>query len=150
VTAEKRGEGAFLRVSRSLVIPLAEIELRHSTSGGPGGQHANKASTRVDLSWNVDQSSALGPRQRQRIRERLRTRIDTSGTLQLSSAAHRSQLRNREDVLDRLATLLEDALRIEKTRRPTQPSRRAKDARIQAKKRRSAIKQSRRSVTEDT
>jgi ribosome-associated protein len=133
-----------------LVIPLAEIELRHSISGGPGGQHANKTSTRVDLSWNVDRSSALGPRQRQRIRERLRTRIDTTGTLQLSSAAHRSQLRNREDVLDRLATLLEDALRIEKPRRPTQPSRRAKDARIQAKKRRSAIKQSRRSVSEDT
>jgi ribosome-associated protein len=68
----------------------------------------------------------------------------------LSSGAHRSQLRNREDALDRLATLLEDALRIEKPRRPTRPSRRAKDARIQSKKRRSAIKQSRRSVTEDT
>jgi ribosome-associated protein len=123
---------------------MSEIELRHSTSGGPGGQHANKSSTRVDLAWNVDRSAALGPRQRHRIRERLRTRIDTSGNLQLSSAAYRSQLRNREEVLDRLAELLENALRIEKARRPTQPSRKAKDARVAQKKRRGAIKQSRR------
>lgn len=128
---------------------MSEIELRHSTSGGPGGQHANKTSTRVDLSWNVDQSVALGPRQRDRIRERLRTRIDSRGTLQLSSAAYRSQLRNREAALDRLARLLDDALRVEKARRPTKPSRRATDERIQQKKRRGAIKRSRRSVSED-
>jgi ribosome-associated protein len=150
VSPGARADATFLRVSRSLVIPMSEIELRHSTSGGPGGQHANKASTRVDLSWNVDGSSALGPRQRQRIRDRLRTRIDTSGTLQLSSGAYRSQLRNREDVLERLAALLEDALRVEKTRRPTKPSRRAAEERIQKKKRRGAVKRSRRSVNEDT
>ena len=139
-----REGGSFLHVTRSLTIPMSEIELRHSTSGGPGGQHANRSSTRIDLAWNVDRSTALGPRQRHRIRERLRSRIDTNGTLQLSSARHRSQLRNREEVLDRLAGLLEDALRMEKTRRPTQPSRRAKDDRITQKKRRGAIKQSRR------
>jgi ribosome-associated protein len=139
-----------LRVTRSVVIPLAEIELTHSPSGGPGGQHANKTSTRVDLSWNVDRSSAVGPRQRERIRARLRNRIDTNGNLHLSSAANRSQLRNREAVLERLAQLLEGALRVEKTRRPTKPSRRATDERIQQKKRRGAIKRSRRSVNEDT
>jgi ribosome-associated protein len=128
---------------------MSEIELRHSTSGGPGGQHANKTSTRVDLSWNVDTSTAVGPRQRERIRDRLRTRIDTSGKLQLSSAAHRSQLRNREEVLDRLGGLLEDALRIEKKRRPTQPTRGAKEQRLQQKKRRGAIKRSRRITDED-
>jgi ribosome-associated protein len=128
---------------------MSEIELRHSTSGGPGGQHANKASTRVDLSWNVDTSTAVGPRQRERIRDRLRTRIDTTGKLQLSSAAHRSQLRNREEVLDRLAGLLEEALRIEKKRRPTQPTRGAKEQRLQQKKRRGAIKRLRRITDED-
>jgi ribosome-associated protein len=141
-------DGGPLRVTRSVAIPMSEIELRHSTSGGPGGQHANKTSTRVDLSWNVDRSSALGPRQRERIRDRLRNRIDTGGNLQLSSAAHRSQLRNREDVLERLARLLEDALHVEKKRRATKPSRRATDERIQQKKRRGAIKRSRRGVDE--
>jgi ribosome-associated protein len=149
VSSETRAGGPSLRVTRSVVIPMSEIELRHSTSGGPGGQHANKTSTRVDLSWNVERSAALGPRQRERIRERLGTRIDSRGTLQLSSAAHRSQLRNREDVLERLAALLEGALRVEKTRRPTKPGRRATDERIQQKKRRGAIKRSRRGVDED-
>jgi ribosome-associated protein len=149
VSPEARADGAFLRVTRSVVIPMSEIELRHSTSGGPGGQHANKASTRVDLSWNVDRSSALGPRQRERVRDRLRTRIDSSGTLQLSSGTYRSQLRNREDVLARLAALLADALHVEKARRPTKPSRRAADERIQQKKRRGAIKRSRGSVNDD-
>ncbi|HEX3325527.1 MAG TPA: alternative ribosome rescue aminoacyl-tRNA hydrolase ArfB [Actinomycetota bacterium] len=143
-------ESGPLRVTRSVAIPMSEIELRHSTSGRPGGQHANKASTRIDLSWNVDRSAALGPRQRERIRDRLRNRIDTSGNLQLSSAAHRSQLRNREEVLERLARLLEDALHVEKKRRPTKPSRRATDERIQQKKRRGAIKRSRRGVNEDS
>jgi ribosome-associated protein len=150
VSPGTRTDGAFLRVTRSVVIPMSEIELRHSTSGGPGGQHANKASTRVDLSWNVDRSSALGPRQRERIRDRLRTRIDSSGNLQLSSGTYRSQLRNREDVLERLAALLENALHVEKTRQRTKPSRRATDDRIQQKKRRGAIKRSRRSVNEES
>jgi ribosome-associated protein len=149
VSRDDHTERSFLRVTGSLRIPMSEIELRHSTSGGPGGQHANKASTRVDLTWNVDRSKALGPRQRQRIQERLRTRIDTSGTLQLSSGIHRSQLRNREEVLDRLVTLLQNALRMEKKRRPTQPSNRANDARVQQKKRRGAIKRLRRIVDED-
>jgi ribosome-associated protein len=128
---------------------MTEIELRHSTSGGPGGQHANKTSTRIDLFWNVDHSKALGPRQRRRIRSRLHTRIANGGTLQLSSARHRSQLRNREEVLERLAVLLQDALRVEKVRHPTVPSRRAKDARIAQKKRRGAIKRNRRITDED-
>ncbi len=139
----------MVRVSRSLAIPLSEIELRHSASGGPGGQHANKASTRVDLAWNVHRSQVLGPRQRQRILDRLRTRIDTSGTLRLSSGVYRSQLRNREEVLRRLALLLQGALHVEKKRRPTTPSQRAKDARIQHKKRHGAIKRLRRNLDDD-
>ncbi|MEA2506763.1 MAG: ribosome-associated protein [Actinomycetota bacterium] len=149
MTPNDISRGTFLRVTRSLSIPMSEIELRHSTSGGPGGQHANKASTRVDLSWNVDTSSAVGPRQRERIRNRLHSRIDTSGKLQLSSGAHRSQLRNREEVLNRLAGLLQEALRLEKKRRPTQPSRGATEARIQQKKRRGAIKRTRKVTDED-
>lgn len=142
-------QGEVLRVTRSVAIPLSEIKLRHSTSGGPGGQHANKASTRVDLSWNVDGSAALGPRQRARIRERLRTRIDGSGNLRLSSGTQRSQLRNREEVLRRLGSLLEGALRTDPTRHPTRPTRAGKEGRLRDKRRRSTVKRLRRGVDED-
>jgi ribosome-associated protein len=133
-----------VRINRSLVIPDDEIEMRFSTSGGPGGQHANKAATRVELAWNVTASRALGPRQRARIEDRLRTRIDSSGTLRLTSNKYRSQWRNREDVVARLADLVAGALRPEKPRVGTKPTRASKERRLQDKRRRSVIKRERR------
>ena len=133
-----------LRVNRNLVIPPDEISLRFSPSGGPGGQHANRSSTRVDLSWNVDESRVLGPRQRARIKGHLRNRLDGSGTLRLSSDKHRSQTRNREEVLARLARLLSEALQPRRTRVATTPSRAAKERRLQSKRRRSETKKLRR------
>jgi ribosome-associated protein len=133
-----------LRVNRNLVIPLDEIALRFSPSGGPGGQHANRSSTRVDLSWNVDASRVLGPRQRARIKGHLRNRLDGSGTLRLSSDKHRSQTRNREEVLARLARLVSEALRPRRARVATTPSQAAKERRLRSKRRRSEIKKLRR------
>lgn len=133
-----------LRVNRNLVIPPDEISLRFSPSGGPGGQHANRSSTRVDLSWNVDESRVLGPRQRARIKGHLRNRLDGSGTLRLSSDKHRSQTRNREEVLARLARLVSEALQPRRARVATTPSRAAKERRLQSKRRRSEIKKLRR------
>ena len=133
-----------VRINKHLVIPADEISLRYSTSGGPGGQHANKVATRVDLSWNVAESRALGPRQRARILHALRSRIDSSGTLRLSSDRRRSQLRNREDVLARLQTLVRDALRPTKARVATSPSTAARERRLREKKRRSETKRHRR------
>lgn len=133
-----------LRVTRSVVIPAHEIGLRATTSGGPGGQHANKVATRVELAWNVDSSEALGPRQRERVRHKLRNRIDSSGTLRLSSDRYRSQLRNKQDVLQRLASLVGEALEPVKRRLPTAPSRAATERRLQDKKRRGDIKRARR------
>ncbi len=132
-----------LRVSRSLTIPGAEIELSFSPSGGPGGQHANKASTRVELVWNIDRSAVLGPRQRDRIKAKLRHRTDAQGNLRLSSDAQRSQLRNREDVRRRLAHLVAEALVPPKRRIGSKPSKGAVEKRLQEKKKRGELKRQR-------
>lgn len=138
-----------LRVNRSLVIPGDELRLSFSTSGGPGGQHANKAATRVEVAWNVASSRALGPRQRSRILAALRTRIDSNGTLRLSSDRYRSQRRNREDVLNRLAQLVAEALKPPKPRRATAPTPAARERRLADKRRRSDVKRRRRRPARD-
>ena len=138
-----------VRVSRSLTIPDSELNFRFTPSGGPGGQHANKTSTRATLEWNVDSSAVLGPRQRTRIRNALGRRIASDGTLRISSDAYRSQTRNREEVLDRLARLVGDALRPTKARVATTPSRSATEKRLEAKRRRSELKRQRSSGYDD-
>ena len=138
-----------LRVNRRLVIPPNELEERFSTSSGPGGQHANKASTRAELAWNVETSSVLGPRQRARIRSRLANRLDSNGYLRVASEKHRSQLRNREEAKNRLAGLVDDALKVERTRVKTKPTKAGKERRLQQKRRRSEIKRTRRVTHND-
>lgn len=138
-----------VRVNSHLVVPGHEIRLSHSTSGGPGGQHANKVATRVELRWDVASSASLGPRQRARIMQGLRGRIDNSGILRLSSDRYRSQLRNREDVLDRLAALVAGALKPAKKRVSTAPSAGARERRLRDKRRRGEIKRARRAPRGD-
>ncbi len=130
-----------IKINRSLTVPDQEIEFRFTTSGGPGGQHANKASTRVELIWNVDNSAVLGPRQRRRLHESLRHRIDSAGNLRLASDRNRSQLQNRNDVIQRFRTLVSHALVPPKKRVETKPSRAAKEKRLSQKKQRSDVKQ---------
>jgi ribosome-associated protein len=131
-------------ISRGVTIPEDEIELKFTTSGGPGGQHANRSATRVELTWNVDHSRALDARQRERVRARLRHRIDSSGALRLASDRHRSQLRNREEVRRRLAGLVSDALRPRARRLPTAPTTAARQRRLSSKRRRAETKRLRR------
>jgi ribosome-associated protein len=138
-----------LRVNRRLVIPPNELEERFSTSSGPGGQHANKASTRAELTWNIESSSVLGPRQRERLRSRLASRLDSNGVLRVASEKHRSQLRNREEVRNRLAELVDRALKVERSRVKTKPTRAGKERRLQQKRRRSEIKRTRRMTNDD-
>jgi ribosome-associated protein len=133
-----------VRIGRSLTIPEEEIRFTFSTSSGPGGQHANKAATRVTLEWNVDRSRSLGPRQRARIRAALAHRIDSSGTLRLSSDRYRSQTRNRDDVIERLRRVVSEALRPVKRRVATKPTRAATERRLEAKRRRGELKRQRR------
>jgi ribosome-associated protein len=124
-------EPGQLRVSSTLVIPLAELTWRFSRSGGPGGQHANTADTRVEVRFDVARSPSLGPRQRSRLLERLGPEV------RVVASDERSQARNRELAQRRLADRLREALRVEAPRRPTRPTtasvqRRLKDKRRQA------------------
>lgn len=138
-----------VQVNRRLSIPADEIEFRFTTSSGPGGQHANKVATRVELTWNVEGSRALGPRQRERVRSRLRHRIDAQGNLRVASQRHRSQLRNRQEVLGRLAALVADALVPDKRRVATKPTTASKERRLQAKRRRAHVKRLRHPTLDD-
>ena len=137
-------DASHLVVSPALSLPLAELEYRASRSGGPGGQHVNTSSTRVEVWWDVAGSSALTEEQRARLLARLATRLDSAGRLRLVSSGSRSQLRNREEVTERLRELVAAALRVPKARKRTRPSRAAKAARLEAKRRRSAVKRERR------
>ena len=126
-----------------LTIPDAELTERFSRSSGPGGQSVNTADTRVELSWDVSASTALSEAQRARLCARLAGRM-SDGVLTISASEHRAQLQNRVAARARLAALVADALIPERVRRATRPSRAAKQARLDAKKRRARLKENRR------
>ena len=130
----------MIAVVDGLEIPESELEFAVSRSGGPGGQNVNKVSTRVTLRFNVDASEVLNSDQRRRIQSRLATRINKEGILQVTSQRTRSQELNREDVLERFAELLREALHKETPRIPTRVSRAAKIKRVEEKKKRTEIK----------
>ena len=127
-----------LRITRSVAIPLAEIELRASRSSGPGGQHANVTASRIEAVFDVMASEALTDEQKARIRGRCGPRV----TAVAQDA--RSQARNRELALSRLRDRLESALHVPRARRATKPSRAAKARRLESKRRQSAKKANRR------
>ena len=127
-----------VRVTPSLAVPLTELHLRFTPSGGPGGQHAHKVNTRVELRFDISGSPSLGPRQRARLLERL------GPELRLVVDDERSQLRNRQLAVDRFRQRMADALHVEKARRPTRPSRGAKERRLAAKHQVSERKRNRR------
>jgi ribosome-associated protein len=132
-----------LVIGPDLRIPLSELQYRTSRSGGPGGQHVNTSSTRVEVTWNVAGSPSLSPEQRGRLLQQLASRLDSEGQLRLVSSGTRSQLRNKEDVTERLRSTLAAALVVRKKRKPTKPSRAAKAARLAAKRKRAATKRQR-------
>lgn len=135
-----------LRVTRSVTIPDTELRWRFSRSSGPGGQGVNTTDSRVELSWNVATSVALGPVQRSRALQRLGHRL-TDGVLTVTASSRRSQLQNREAAQDRLASLVREAIAPPPpARRATRPSRAAVERRIAAKKRRSETKRGRRAT----
>jgi ribosome-associated protein len=138
-----------LEITPTLRLPLAELDYRASRSGGPGGQHVNTSSTRVEVWWDVARSPSLTDEQRARLLARLAPRLDTGGRLRVVSAATRSQLRNREEVTRRLGEIVAAALVVPKRRKPTRPSRAAKAARLEAKRRRSVTKRERRRPLSD-
>ena len=130
----------LLAVNESLSIPRGELDVRVSRSSGAGGQHVNKTSSRVEIFWNVLESRALDDAQRSRLREKLASRLTTDGSIRVVASDMRSQSRNRELAEERLADLVRRALIIPKKRRATKPSRAAKEARLESKKRHSTKK----------
>jgi ribosome-associated protein len=135
------GPGGVLRVTPTCRIPLAELEWRVSRSGGPGGQHANTADTRVEVRFSVADSAALGPRQRARLLERL------GPVVRAVAADSRSQARNRALALARLAARLAAGLAVTPPRRPTRPSGAAVSRRLDAKAHQARRKAARRRPT---
>jgi ribosome-associated protein len=132
-----------LRVHRGLAIPMAEVDWRATTSGGPGCQHANRTLSRVEVSFDVEASSALGPRQRARLLERV------GSVVRASASESRSQARNREVALARLATKIDEGLRVRPSRTPTRPSAGSQRRRVETKRRRGETKRRRRPPGED-
>jgi ribosome-associated protein len=127
-----------IRVTRSVLLPLSEIEFRFSRSSGPGGQHANTSETRVEALLDVEASDALSPAQKQRVLAR------TGRTITAVAQDERSQWRNRELAAERVADQLREALRVERKRVPTKPSAAARERRLEEKRRRSELKRLRR------
>lgn len=129
-----------LEVSRDLVIPAAELEWRFSRSPGPGGQHVNTSDSRAELSWNVVESRVLTDAQRGRLLARLSGRL-IHGVVTVAASEQRSQLRNRESALQKLAVVIATALAPDAPkRRPTKPTRGSARRHAAAKTRRSETK----------
>ena len=132
-----------IRVTQSLRIPLSELQFKFSPSGGPGGQHANKVATRVEVRFDVAGSPSLGPYQRSRLLEKLGPEV------RVVVDEERSQLRNRQLAVERLRERLVAALHIEKSRRPTRPTKGAKERRLADKRKLSERKRSRKPGFDD-
>jgi ribosome-associated protein len=137
------------RITPELSIPWDELEFRVSRAGGPGGQHVNTSSTRIELHWNVLDSKALTSAQRARLRDKLATRLSAGGSLRVVAASRRSQWRNREEALERLRELVARALVVPKRRVKTRPTRASKEARLTGKKTRAGIKRLRGRVRDE-
>ena len=131
-------EGESIRVTRSVRLPLSEIQLRTSRSSGPGGQHAQKTESRVEASFEVEASSALTTAQKRRVQAK------AGPVLRAVAQDERSQARNRELAVERLTEALREALRVPRRRVATKPTAASKERRLEEKKRRSQTKRLRR------
>lgn len=129
-----------IRLRRGVTVPGSELELRAARSGGPGGQSVNTTASKVELRWSVAESQALSEAQRERLLQRLSSRLTTDGVLILQGSEHKSQHRNREAVTARFRAVVGEALEPPKARRRTRPSRSAKQRRLEAKRHRGEIK----------
>jgi ribosome-associated protein len=136
-------ERESIRVTRSVLLPLSEIVTRVSRSSGPGGQHAQKSSTRVEASFDVEASEALSEAQKRRVIKRV------GPVIRAVAQDERSQARNRELAIERLVEKLREALAVPRRRVPTRPTARARERRLREKKRRAHTKALRRPPTDE-
>jgi ribosome-associated protein len=134
----------MLEVSPTVAIPRAELVYRATRAGGPGGQHVNTSSTRIELLWNLRTTAALEPEVRDRVAAQLLTKLDGEGWIRIVSASSRSQGQNREAAEERLVAMIRGALVVRKKRKPTKPTFGSKQARLEGKKKRGDTKRMRR------
>jgi ribosome-associated protein len=139
----------LLEVNESLFIPRGELDVRVSRSSGAGGQHVNKTSSRVEIFWNIPASRALTDEQRNRLLEKLASRLTTQGSIRIVASDMRSQTRNRELAEEKLVETVRHGLIVPKKRRATRPTRASKEARLESKKRQSHKKSERRKKSFD-
>jgi ribosome-associated protein len=130
-----------IEINQSLVIPDAELDWKFTTSGGPGGQHANRSSTRVQLSWSIVDSAVLSASLRNRLQSKL------GDVVRADVDDHRSQLRNKDIAAERIADKVKAALVQQRKRRPTKPSKGSQRRRLEGKKRDSKTKKLRKKPT---
>lgn len=128
---------------------LTEVKYKASRSGGAGGQHVNKVSSKVELAFDVENSAQLNDEQKALISLKLAARINSEGILKITEEADRSQLVNKENIQKKFITLVKEALKKPKKRKPTKPSAAAKAARVESKKKRGEIKETRRKLDLD-
>ena len=128
---------------RSFEIPDGELHFRFSTSGGPGGQHANKANTRVELVWEGMETTSFTPQEKKMLEQEL------GATVRIVVNESRSQTRNREIACERLSQKVDKALQKKSKRKPTRPSRASKKRRLESKRRRGDLKRQRQSPNQN-
>jgi ribosome-associated protein len=133
----------MIPITEDLAIPDEEVAFTTSRSGGPGGQNVNKLETRVTLRFDLTASPSLSAEQKDRLRQRLATRITRDGIFHVTAQRHRTQAANREAAVERFAELLRENLREEAPRKKTRPSRAAKARRLEQKRRHSQRKRER-------
>jgi len=121
-------------VDETLAIPRAELDIKASRSSGAGGQHVNKTSSRIEISWDIAKSAALSDEQREMLMTRLASRLSTEGAIRVVASEMRSQRQNRDRAEARLADLVRRALVVRKKRKPTRRPRSADEARLASKK----------------
>jgi len=138
-----------LPIKNGIVIPAHELEISASRSGGPGGQHVNKTSTRISVRWNISTTHALTEEQKARVLQKLSHKLTDDGELIVHSSASRSQVQNKDMALAQLAQEVRQALHVPKKRMATRISKAVKEQRLQKKSQRSFIKKMRGKKFED-
>lgn len=137
-----------LFIASGVEIPVSELTYKTSRSGGKGGQNVNKVETKVELLFDVAASPSLPPEVKAMLMKKLGSRIDTEGVMHVASQVHRSQLQNKEEATERFQDLLQAALKPEKPRRATKPTRSSKEKRLTGKREKSQKKTNRRSISD--
>jgi ribosome-associated protein len=136
-------------VSPTLTIPASELTFRATRAGGPGGQHVNTSSTRIELLWDVTHSTEITEEERSRLLEKLAARLDSEGMVRVVASDRRSQAQNRESASERLARIVRQGLVVPRKRRKTRPTAASREQRLSEKKRHSERKRDRRRGFED-